>query len=332
MKYAFALLKYALVSFGIFTYGLSNATTALSLQEQAKITIEQLYHRLDTRPNISMSQRLEVISSSFINKPYILGSLGEGVSARYDQFPLYRTDGFDCDTYVNTVIALALANSFESFTQCLKGIRYKNGQISYIKRNHFTSIDWNKNNQKRGILKDITLEIKDQSNKPVAELSKTLIDKAGWYKAKNKDSIRLINNTEQEQDVRLRELKAKGEQLISQRAQIAYIPLAKLFPQPDKPDYYLFNQIPDGAIIEIVRPNWDLRDRIGTALDVSHLGFVFKIKNQLYFRQASSQYAKIVTVPLIDYLQDALKSPTIKGINIQVVVPDKPVVDTQCQL
>lgn len=332
MKYVFTSLKYALVAFSLCICAFSNAATALARQEQAKITIEQLYHTLSTRPNISMSQRLEVISSRFINTPYILGPLGEGVAARYDQFPLYRTDGFDCDTYVNTVLALALANSFESFTQCLKGIRYKNGQISYINRNHFTSIDWNKNNQKRGILKDITQEIKDQSNQPVAELSKTLIDKAGWYKAKNKDSIRIINGTEQEQDMRLRELKAKGEQLKSQRAQIAYIPLTKLFPQQDKPNYYLFNQIPNGAIIEIIRPNWDLGDRIGTALDVSHLGFVFKIKNQLYFRQASSQYAKIVTVPLIDYLQDALKSPTIKGINIQVVVPDKPVLNSQCQL
>lgn len=332
MKYALTSLKYLLFVFCYCVSFFSFATDTPALEAQAKIIIQQLYHTLSARPNISMSERLNVISALFLDKPYILGALGEGASARYDQFPLYRTDGFDCDTYVNTVIALAVANSMQSFTQCLNNARYKHGQISYISRNHFTSIDWNKNNQQRGLLKDITLEFKDQKNKSVAQISKTLIDKAGWYEAKNKGSIRLAHTTAQEQDARLRELKAKGKKLKQQRAEIPYIPLNVLFPNEEQPDYYLFNQIPDGAVIEIVRPNWDLRERIGTVLDVSHLGFVFKIKDKLYFRQASSEYGKVVDVPLIDYLQKALKSPTIKGINIQIILPHIPVIHKQCRL
>ena len=81
----------------------------------------------------------------------------------------------------------------------------------------------------------------------------------------------------------------------------------------------LFKQIPDGAIIEIVRPNWDLTQTIGTHLDISHIGFVFWKHQALYFRQASSIYKKVVDVPFVDYLSQALKSSTIKGINIQMI-------------
>lgn len=330
MKYVLAPLKYLLFAFCLSAPFFSCASYTPSIEEQAKITIKQLYHRLSTRPNTSMPERLNLISGQFIGSPYILGPLGEGAKARYDQFPLYRTDGFDCDTYVNTVLALALANSLESFTQCINYTRYKNGQISYINRNHFTSIDWNRNNQQQGLLKDITRELKNQKNQSVAKLSDTLIDKAGWYGAKKIDSIRLTPSNEQQQEARLSELKAAGKKLNKHRAQIAYIPLHALFPEQSKPDYYLFNQIPNGAIIEIVRPNWDLRERIGTSLDVSHLGFAFRINNKLYFREASSEYGKVVDVPLITYLQEALQSPTIKGINIQVVVPTIPVMNNHC--
>jgi hypothetical protein len=106
-------------------------------------------------------------------------------------------------------------------------------------------------------------------------------------------------------------------------SKVPYIPFTALFPE-NKPNLYLFSQIPNGAVIEIVRPNWDLRKQIGTFLDISHLGFAVWHKGVLYFRQASSQYGKVVDVPLIDYLKEALISLTIKGINVQIVVPQKP--------
>lgn len=303
----------------------SNALNSTALQEQANSSINELYHTLNAMPNTSMAERIDWFSSYFKGKPYILGSLGEGSDAPYDQYPLYRIDGFDCDTYVNTVLALALASSLDSFQSCLKYNRYHNGKISYIDRNHFTSIDWNKNNQIRGVLKDITLTIKDQKNHQVAVYAKALINKAGWYAHKNIDTIRLQTENKEEQEKRLAELKAKGKKLKSVTSKIAYIPLTALFSEDGKPNVYLFSQIPNGAVVEIIRPNWDLRKQIGTALNVSHLGFAIWIKNTLYFRQASSQLGGVVDVPLADYLNEARNSPTIKGINIQVVLPQKPV-------
>jgi hypothetical protein len=104
-------------------------------------------------------------------------------------------------------------------------------------------------------------------------------------------------------------------------AKLPYIPLTALFQSNGQANQALFDQIPDGAIIEIVRPNWSLKDKIGTNLDVSHLGFAFRHDGQLWFRNASSQFHRVVDEPLISYLDKARSSPTIKGINIQVLVP-----------
>ena len=331
MKYTPAPLNYLFyIACWIISFS-SYAIDSNAIEEQANYSIKELYHTLNTMPNSSMAERIDWISSHFSGTVYVLGSLGEGPKARYDQFPQYRVDAFDCDTYVNTVLSLALANSLESFQQCIKFSRYKNGKIAYINRNHFTSLDWNINNQQRGVLKDITLDIKDQKNQPVALFAVSLINKPGWYAHKTISTIRLQNEDKIKQGQLLTELRSKGEQLKVTSSKIPYLPLTALFQQDNKPNLYLFSQIPNGAIIEIVRPDWDLRDLIGTSLDVSHLGFAIKIKDQLYFRQASSQKGKVIDVPLIDYLNEARTSPTIKGINVQVIVPEKPLT-TECHI
>ena len=331
MKYTPTPLKYFFFITGIIVSLYSYAVDSAALEEQANSSIKELYHTLNTMPNTSMVERIDWISNRFSGKVYELGALGEGPKSQYDQFPQYRLDAFDCDTFVNTVLSLALANSLESFQHCLKFTRYKDGKMTYINRNHFTSIDWNKNNQQRGVLKDITLNIKDEKNQPVAVYADTLINKPGWYAHKDLSTIRLQNENKEQQVQLLAELKKKGSQLETTQSKLPYLPFTALFGKDNKPNLYLFSQIPNGAIIEIVRPNWDLRQMIGTALDVSHLGFALRIKDQLYFRQASSKQGKVIDVPLIEYLKEAQSSPTIKGINVQVVLPTKPL-NAECKV
>lgn len=313
-SYRLALL---LVSFMFSLF--CHAMDSKSIEKQANRTIEQLYHRLNTIPNTSIATRIEWFSAQFISAPYFLGALGEGPKARYDQYPRYRTDVFDCDTYVNTVLALAIGSSLESFQQCMKQMRYQKGIIGYLHRNHFTSIDWNTNNQKKGFLKDITCSIKNKQSQSVAVYAYALINKPGWYEHKNISTIRLQNQNQTEQIKRLEELKNKGKSLNVFHSKVPYIPISTLLPK-NKPDNHLLSQIPNGSIIEIVRPNWNLKQQIGTALNISHLGFAIWIKKQLFFRQASSLENKVIDVPLIEYLKNAQKSPTIKGINIQLVI------------
>lgn len=306
--------------FGFTALASSSIPNTKTTEQQANIIIEKLYHSINNKPNKSIASRIDWFSSQFKGVHYILGSLGEGNKGQYDQYPLYRMDGFDCDTYVNTILALALSNSLSSFQDCINKLRYKNGQVAYTSRNHFTSIDWNKNNQIQGVLQDITNKIKDKDKKPVAKYAIAEINKPNWYAHKTISSIRLYSASPQAQTDRLSELKTKGNKLEVTQSKIAYLPFSALFINK-KPNYYLFDQIPNASVIEIVRPNWNLRKEIGTALNVSHLGFAIWKQHTLYFRQASSQLGKVADVPLIDYLAEATKSPTIKGINIQVILP-----------
>lgn len=324
MKLTCTPLKKLVVVSSFLTCFPSYALDANATEKEADSSIEKLYHKLDNMPNSSISERIDWISKQFLGKPYVLGSLGEGANARHDQFPKYRVDAFDCDTYVNTVVSIALANSLPVFQQCINHMRYSNGDVSYLKRAHFTGIDWNEYHQNEGLFKDITLEIKDKNNLPVAQIATALIEKPNWYAHKAITSIRLQNEDKTKQDELLAELKSEGSKLKTASEKIPYLPLTALFPNKEKPNLYLFAQIPNGAIIEIVRPNWDLRAQIGTALNISHLGFAIWNKGQLYFREASSEYGKVVDVLLTDYLQSALNSPTIKGINVQIVMPVKP--------
>lgn len=169
-----------------------------TIETNANRTIKSLYHTLNAKPTTSMTERIVWFSAQFLGANYLWGALGEGPSARYDQFPRYRVDAFDCETYVTTVLSLALANSLESFQQCLREVRYKKGKVSYISRNHFTSIDWNENNQLKGYLKDITSSIIDKNKQSVAHISSTLINQSGWYNHKTETTIRLQQENQAE--------------------------------------------------------------------------------------------------------------------------------------
>lgn len=319
------LVKQCLTIVIIWTLALPiYALDSSTIENQAQISIEQLYHKLNSKPKLSMPARIDWFSQQFVGVHYELGSLGEGAQGHYDQHPLYRVDAFDCDTYVNTIIALALGQSFTEFKQCLQLMRYDAAQVSYLQRLHFTGLDWNKLHQQQQLLHDITPTIVDKNHQPVVQYATALIEKNKWYQNKSLSEIRINNTDKSDRMKRLEELKHNGSLIKSQTETVSYLPLSKLFPEKGKPDLKLFAQIPQGAIIEIVRPNWDLRAKIGTALNISHLGFAIWKNNIIYFRQASSELGKVVDVPLISYLDKARSSPTIKGINIQIVVPTYP--------
>ena len=282
--------------------------------------ISQIYYDLNGKSMTDISSRLDWVSAKFLGKSYLVTSLGEGIQGRYDQFPLYRTDVFDCETYVDTVLALALSNNPTQFKSSINHVRYHNGHVSFVERNHFTCLDWNQNNQNQGFVKDITTSFRNQQHQPVSQWAKALINKPSWYAHMTTKNIRLSQSNPDEQARRLEALKREGSQLGTAVSTIPYIPLSLLFDKNGKPNQFLFHQIPNAAIVEIVRPNWDLNKEIGTHLNVSHLGFVFWKNGILYFRQASSVYNGVVEVPLIEYLAQARKSPTIKGINVQTVL------------
>ena len=250
MKYILSSLKFLIFFISLYGYALDSTT----IEEQANSSIKELYTKVRSQPNLSMASRITWFSSQFIGVPYLLGSLGEGPSARYDQYPRYRIDGFDCDTYVTTVLALALGTSLESFQRCLKYTRYKDGKVTYIHRNHFMSLDWNPNNQLRGVLKDITLTIKDQNNKPVAEYAEAMINKPNWYAYKTLATIRLQNDNKEEQAKRLSELKNKARALPITPAKIPYLPFSALFLKNNEPIFIYLRKFRMVLLLRLLDP------------------------------------------------------------------------------
>jgi len=300
---------------------LLSATSIAGQEQEANIRINQIYNTLDNN-KFNISERISIISEKFLGKPYFLGALGEGNHGDYNQLPLYRTDVFDCETYVDTVLALAFASNLNDFKHYINQIRYRDGHVAFIYRNHFTCLDWNINNQHEGFVKDITTTIHDKHNKSIVKFASALINKPAWYNHMNTSIIQIPNIDENSRAKLLESLKLEGSNLPIVTSTIPYIPLTALFNEDGKENDYLFKQIPNAAIIEIVRPNWNLSEEIGTNLNVSHLGFAIWENDKILFRQASSSEHQVIDIPLIDYLRNTLKSPTIKGINIQIVLPN----------
>lgn len=248
---------------------------------------------------LSVVARIDYLSAFFLGKPYIANPQGEGTG--FDSAPLYRFDGFDCVTFVNNILALALSHDETSFVKKLLQLNYDDSIPHYENRFHFMSADWNPQNQKNNIVRDVTLDIKDEKNNVIAVWAEGEIDRPNWFIKKGLPDL--------------------AKKVKKEFVRLPYLPLQKLFDENKNPRMHFFNQFPEVSIVEIVRPNWDLKEKIGTNLHVSHLGFAIRQSNGvLCFRHASSEKKCVVEILLADYLKNCLNSPTIKGINVLAII------------
>jgi hypothetical protein len=172
---------------------------------------------------------------------------------------------FDCFTFVENVVALVRhakspERSFEAFQTVLKKIRYRKGRLQgYCSRLHYFS-DWIHDNQKKGILKDVTTKI---GGRP---LRKTIT-----FMTTNPDLYPPL------QDPRnLRRMKSL-ERTLSRRS---------LFLISKKALGRLEDRIRDGDLIAITTNT--------EGLDVQHVGLAAKVKNRIHLLHASSTEAKVV--------------------------------------
>lgn len=306
-KVSVAILQLLFVSLAQTTWG-----SEYSSYDKA---IDLYYQTKDNADN-DVTLRLQE-AANFLSGPYRDGPLGEGKNGRFDSEPLYRTDTFDCQTFVETALALALSKDLKEFQTTVKKVRYRNGQISFLKRNHFVSLDWNKNNEELGFIKDITRTIVDKNNKPIAKLAQTTIDKPSWHQHLTAADIELASNVSPKlRRARLSELQSLADSLRVEQAKVWYLPLTSLFTKDGKANEFLLKQIPLGAIIQIVRPDWNVKDSIGTNINVSHLGVTVGSENELMFRSASEPYKRVINVPIVRYLRRYLKDATVGGISV----------------
>jgi hypothetical protein len=107
--------------------------------------------------NLSYGDLIVEIGRFFLNVPYQAGTL----EAQGREKLTVNVSGFDCTTFVETVLAIAecvVAGriSQTEFRKNLKFIRYRQGEMDgYASRLHYFA-DWLRDNEKKKILKDIS--------------------------------------------------------------------------------------------------------------------------------------------------------------------------------
>jgi hypothetical protein len=125
----------------------------------------------ETKPYHSAGSRIDILSRHFLGQPYqtnpLIGStdIPEVFSA--------SLDGFDCVTYMETILALSLASNVDEFIEWLRRIRYEGGCIAWERRNHYMT-GWIRSNLRAGALRRPAL-----GDVPVIVKERTLDDVPG---------------------------------------------------------------------------------------------------------------------------------------------------------
>lgn len=282
--------------------------------------IVNIYQQMAEKKIDTQFARINFLTQLFLGEPYVNGALGEGHLGRFDQNPLYRTDAFDCVTFVNTVLALTIAKNLQNFKEIMTAINYYQATAQYQYRYHFMNLDWNRQNQKLGVIAEVTEQICNEEGQSLAERSQTIIDRPNWFRRRTLADIKLLTELSANEALnRLNELHQLADSMVIEMSELAYIPIENLFLEK-LPKNKFFSQMPDLFLVEIVRSNWDLQQEIGTKLDVSHVGFALRIGNKLIFRHASSRLGKVQEIELQDYLLEIKNfNSKVSGINLQKI-------------
>jgi D-alanyl-D-alanine carboxypeptidase/D-alanyl-D-alanine-endopeptidase (penicillin-binding protein 4) len=113
-------------------------------ERPALIEAHKLLGRSDAPP--AYPDRLKFFSQALQNKPYFLGPTGEGRFGRIEASPLLDLDRFDCVTYIESSMALALSNRTRDVLPRILALRYGSDTLDYTTRNHFFIEDWLRHN------------------------------------------------------------------------------------------------------------------------------------------------------------------------------------------
>lgn len=204
------------------------------------------------------------IGKQFLGKPYVASTLE--VKDK-EELNIHLRE-LDCVTYVENCLAILLAlktedHSFSNYCKQLCDIRYRNGQIDgYPSRLHYMT-DWIYENEKNGILKNISLQLGGKT-----------IDKQIDYMTSHTDQYKYLKNNKANVD----SMKVI-ENKINDRRDYQIIPVLKI-PEAEQ-------HIKDGDIIVFAT---NIK-----GLDYSHVGIAYhKRDGQLSFIHASSREKKVV--------------------------------------
>jgi hypothetical protein len=235
----------------------------LNRRGQDRRIFEELIRFLDKK-RISAKfpgQLMLEIGKFFLGAPYVTSTL----ETKRAEHLVVNLREHDCATFVENIVALVCyiksrGRCFEAFQRLLQKTRYRQGRLQgYPSRLHYFS-DWIHDNQKKGIVRDVTAEI---GGRPLRKAMTFMTTHPNLYPP-------LKNG------VNLRRMKSV-ERMISKRS---------LFFIPKKALRRLEDRIRDGDLIAITTKT--------KGLDVQHVGLSERVKNRIHLLHASSTEGKVV--------------------------------------
>jgi hypothetical protein len=199
----------------------------------------------------AIGERVERLSALFVGVPYGDYPLGEGSGV--EPQPRWRVDKVDCQTFVETVLAMANAKSLDRARAILDDIRYAGDppKIGFATRNHFTEAQWLPSNVQKGYLREQTGVID-----PAATETTLSLRRAEWEKVPGLRRLVPAKVPQGEFPIRYLTLDEAKKRAAS---------------------------IEPGSVLLVVRQHDPKR-----VVRVSHMGFVVRKDGGLYVRHAST--------------------------------------------
>lgn len=157
--------------------------------------------RLGQRMNVGdrpVGEVMQALGLTFSQAPYLEGTL----DAPPTEELVVRLDGFDCVTYVETLLAMARGlkqqdTSYAGFARRLAEIRYRAGQpLGYCSRLHYFS-DWIRDNDRVRFVEDVTPRFGSRSFRDTINFMSTHRDAYSRF-ATNDSLLMCIQDMEQE--------------------------------------------------------------------------------------------------------------------------------------
>jgi hypothetical protein len=212
------------------------------------------------------------IAQSLIGTSYV----GHTLENKGPEKLVINLRGLDCLTFVENVLALestieSRKLTMDEFKNKLTQLRYRDGKINgYESRLHYLT-DWIMNNEKKGLVKNITSQFSCVQERKVINFMSS--NRKLYPKLLNKNSFNEIRSIEKN---------------LSQ-TNWCIIPKSKV--------NTLESELQEGDIIAILTQIKNL--------DASHLGFVKKVNGKSYLLHASSDFKRVMITeqPLSDYLK-----------------------------
>ncbi|MDO6604228.1 N-acetylmuramoyl-L-alanine amidase-like domain-containing protein [Arenibacter palladensis] len=153
-------MKHFLFSILILSLISSGFAQNLICSPQDRNAFENKMQAISNFEKQTVGENMVSIGKTFIGIPYVAKTLEIGEKESL----VINLQGLDCTTFVENVLAFSLMRKhnkkdFDSFTDYLETIRYKDGKLNgYASRLHYFS-EWIANNEHKGLLKDMTSQI-----------------------------------------------------------------------------------------------------------------------------------------------------------------------------